>query len=61
MERFNNSFEFDKRMWAADLEGSRAYAKALEKAGIITAEERDELVRGLDLVKVRLGTHVLPC
>lgn len=59
MERFNNSFDFDKRMWAADLEGSRAYAKALEKAGIITAEERDELVRGLDLVKVRLGTCLI--
>jgi argininosuccinate lyase len=33
MDQFNSSLKFDKRMWAADLQGSTAYAKALCKAG----------------------------
>lgn len=33
MDQFNSSLQFDKRMWAEDLQGSKAYAKALAKAG----------------------------
>ena len=36
MERFNESLPFDKRMWAEDIRGSQAYAKALGKAGVLT-------------------------
>lgn len=50
MEKFNESLPFDRRMWAEDLEGSKAYARALCKAGLLTQEEADELVRGLGLV-----------
>nr|KAG5695487.1 hypothetical protein BaRGS_011329 [Batillaria attramentaria] len=48
MEAFNASIGYDKRMWKADIEGSQAYVKVLEKAGIVTADERDAIVRGLD-------------
>jgi len=51
MERFNASIGFDVRLWAADIRGSMAYAQALERAGLITAEERDELLRGLEMVQ----------
>lgn len=54
MEQFNNSLHFDKRLWSADLEGSKAYSKALARAGIITEAERDEIFKGLDAVKVRV-------
>src|SRR5688500_18535735 len=47
MERFNASIGFDWKLWAADTEGSIAYAGALERSGLITAGERDELQRGL--------------
>ena len=33
MERFNASIGFDRRLWAADIRGSMAYAQALERAG----------------------------
>ena len=50
MERFNASISFDWRLWAADIEGSMAYAKALERAGLLTAVERDRLIQGLEAV-----------
>jgi argininosuccinate lyase len=55
MERFNASIGFDRRLWAADIRGSMAYAQALERAGLITTEERDELLRGLVLVQAEFA------
>ena len=51
MERFNRSFDFDWRLYRADIQGSMAYAKALARAGIITEEERDLLLKGLSQVR----------
>lgn len=50
MEKFNASITFDKHMWAEDIRGSQAYANALSKAGIITADEAQALNTGLDQV-----------
>jgi len=55
MERFNASIGFDRRLWAADIRGSMAYAQALERAGLITTEERDELLRGLETVQAEFA------
>ena len=52
MEKFNESISFDQRMWAEDLRGSVAFAKANAKAGILTQHEADQIVAGLE--KVRL-------
>jgi argininosuccinate lyase len=49
--RLNASFRFDWRLYAADIRGSIAYAKALARAGLIDAAERDELLGGLQRVK----------
>jgi argininosuccinate lyase len=50
MEHFNASLGYDKRMWSQDIQGSKAYAKALSRCKIITETERDQLVAGLDNV-----------
>src|SRR5688500_7351548 len=47
MEQFNASILFDWRLYAADIDGSIAYAGALERAGLVTTEECDRLQRGL--------------
>lgn len=47
MEAFNESLRFDRRLWAADLEGSQAYARALALAQIITDAEAEQIVEGL--------------
>jgi argininosuccinate lyase len=48
MEQFNASIRFDQRLWAADLRGSQAYARALARAGILTTEEAEQIVAGLE-------------
>jgi argininosuccinate lyase len=45
--RFNASIDFDRCLYAADISGSIAYARALERVGILTAEESAEIVEGL--------------
>ncbi|KAJ2503766.1 argininosuccinate lyase [Coemansia sp. RSA 2052] len=50
MEAFNESIHFDRRMYAADIRGSQAYAKALCRQGILTADEQQELDAGLSAV-----------
>ncbi|GAB5372318.1 hypothetical protein AAMO2058_001655000 [Amorphochlora amoebiformis] len=50
MERFNDSIGFDKRLWKHDIIGSCAYAKALNRAGIISKEESKKMIEGLQLV-----------
>ena len=51
MSQLNDSISFDRRMYAADVDGSIAYAAALERAGLLSVEERDGLVAGLEKVR----------
>lgn len=50
MWQFNASIGFDQRLYAADVEGSMAYARALARAGLITEAECTALVDGLEIV-----------
>ncbi|KAJ8342243.1 hypothetical protein SKAU_G00321710 [Synaphobranchus kaupii] len=50
MEKFNASITYDRRMWNADIQGSKAYVKALEKAKLVTESEMDDILQGLDKV-----------
>ena len=61
MEKFNDSIGFDYRLWQADLQGSKAYAVALARAGIVTNAEMEEMGTGLDEVGTEwaAGTFVL--
>lgn len=43
-ERFSGSLHFDGKLIFADVEGSQAFARALERAGILTADECKQLV-----------------
>lgn len=49
-EEFNESLSFDRVMWREDLDGSKAYASAIARAGVITEAEAAELRAGLDRV-----------
>uniref|UniRef100_A0A8C4GDS2 Argininosuccinate lyase n=1 Tax=Dicentrarchus labrax TaxID=13489 RepID=A0A8C4GDS2_DICLA len=50
MEKFNASIAYDQRMWDADIRGSKAYVKALEKAKLVTADEMNQILQGLDQI-----------
>ncbi|CAM3476273.1 argininosuccinate lyase [Parendozoicomonas haliclonae] len=45
--RFTASIDFDKRLYHHDIMGSKAHAKMLNKAGILTTEELDSILNGL--------------
>lgn len=47
---FNNSLSFDKELLAVDVQGSLAYARALERAGVFSHRERLAVEKGLRAV-----------
>jgi argininosuccinate lyase len=50
-ERFSGSLHFDKKLLDADCRGSQAFARALERTGILTADEREELVAAFEQIR----------
>jgi argininosuccinate lyase len=51
---FTESISFDQRLYAHDIEGSVAHAAALQRAGLITAEEERAIAEGLR----QIGTEI---
>jgi len=49
-ERFSGSLAFDRRLIDADIRGSQAFARALERVGILTAQERAAIVEAFDRI-----------
>jgi argininosuccinate lyase len=58
--RLNSSIAFDRRLWPQDIAQSRAHAKMLAARGIITTEDRDALLSGLDAVELELREERFP-
>jgi argininosuccinate lyase len=50
-ERFSGSLDFDRRLMDADIRGSQAFARALERVGILTAEERAQIIAAFDEIR----------
>ena len=47
---FNASISFDKRFWKQDITGSMAHVTMLAKQGILTEEEKDTILKGLESI-----------
>ena len=52
--RFNASISFDQKIYRQDIEGSMAHVKMLAKQGILTEEERDRILKGLEALGIEL-------
>jgi len=50
-ERFSGSLNFDRRLIDADCRGSQAFARALERAGILTSVERAQLEQCFEQIR----------
>jgi argininosuccinate lyase len=50
MHAFNQSLRYDRRMHAADIKGSIAYAKSLALVGILTKAEEKQIIDGLEAI-----------
>ncbi|GAA0752552.1 argininosuccinate lyase [Ideonella azotifigens] len=51
VKRYTSSVFFDKRLWAADIEGSLAHAGMLAAQGIIGAQDLADIQRGMAQIK----------
>jgi argininosuccinate lyase len=49
-ERWQRSFDFDRRLLVYELEASSAYAKALKEAGVLSSAEVIEILDGLEKI-----------
>ena len=50
MEEINASIDFDQKLYAQDIAGSKAHASMLAKQGIISAEDAKQICDGLDTI-----------
>ncbi len=55
MGEINASIDFDKRLYAQDINGSVAHAEMLAECGIITRAEADQITAGLDQVLAEIS------
>ncbi len=51
IERFNASIGFDITLLQEDLDGSIAHARMLGRCGVITEQEADRLIEGLEMIR----------
>ena len=56
----NTSVSYDQRLWPQDIRGSRAHARMLARQEIISEQERDELLGGLERVEHELESGTFP-
>ena len=59
VEAFTASIGFDQRLYKHDIEGSRAHARMLEKVGVLTKEECQDIIDGLAQVENEIETGKL--
>jgi argininosuccinate lyase len=51
VERFTASVAFDQRLYQQDIDGSIAHAQMLNKVGVLTDDESDKIVAGLETIR----------
>jgi argininosuccinate lyase len=52
--RYTASVDFDQRLYAHDIQGSIAHAKMLTKVDVLTQAECDDILRGLEEVRIEI-------
>ena len=60
MQRFGESLSVDLLMWREDIMGSKAHATMLQRVGLLTEDELNEILRGLDQVATELENGWTP-
>ena len=60
MERINASIDFDKRLYAEDIAGSKAHCEMLVATGIISSEDGRRILEGLDLIRDEIEAGGFP-
>lgn len=56
VKKFNASIGFDKRMYNEDIDGSIAHVTMLGEQGIVTEEEANQIIAGLERIREKIRT-----
>lgn len=59
VHNFNASLSFDQKFYKQDIEGSMAHVNMLAKQGIVTTEERFEILNGLESIRNEIESGAL--
>ncbi|MDC9724826.1 MAG: argininosuccinate lyase [Gammaproteobacteria bacterium] len=54
VEEFTASVQFDQRMYNQDIQGSIAHATMLASVGVLTNDERDQIIAGLETIRTEI-------
>ncbi len=60
VEQFSASIDFDRELARFDIRGSRAHTRMLCNVGLISQDERDQLLKGLDQIEKELQEGTFP-
>ena len=60
LQQYSESVSFDWRLWRHDIAGSIAHSAALEKAGLLTKDERAQIVAGLNEIGAEIEAGKFP-
>jgi len=60
MEEINASIDFDRRLYAQDIAGSKAHARMLADADIINKDDADAITQGLDQITIEIEAGDFP-
>lgn len=55
VERFTASVDFDQRMYHQDINGSIAHATMLAKVGVLTDDEKQQIIDGLEDIRAEIA------
>ena len=56
VKQFNASIGFDQRMYNEDIDGSIAHVTMLGEQGIVSMEEKDQIIAGLEKIRQRIAS-----
>ena len=54
LQEFGASLPVDKRLWAEDIAGSRAHARMLADRGVLTQQDVEQIITGLDAIAAEI-------
>ena len=60
VHNFNESLSFDQKFWRQDIRGSIAHVTMLAKQGILSQEDRDAIITGLEGIRDDIEEGRLP-
>src|SRR5687767_561712 len=60
MRELNASIDFDRRLYAEDIDGSLAWAEALRARGVLDAAEEKKVREGLEAIRGEIESGTFP-